>query len=75
VIFEEYAEILPAQARRQHRRHCLPAVSHDFSLHGAIFSGSVAGFALVYPRPLYKKALATPLPLLLSAESAEMAGK
>jgi hypothetical protein len=50
----------------------LPAVSHDFALRGAIFSGSGADFARVYPRPLYKKALATPLPTLPSAESAVM---
>ena len=67
--------ILPAQARHQHRRHCLPAVSHDFALRGAIFSGSGADFPRVYPRPLYKKALAAALPTLPSAESAVMALK
>jgi hypothetical protein len=64
--------ILPAQALHQHRRHCLPAVSHDFARLGANFARIGADFARVYPRPLYKKALAAPLP---STESAVMALK
>ena len=67
--------ILPSQALHQHCRHCLPAVSHDFALRGANFAGIGADFARVYPRPLYKKALAVPLPTLPSAESAVMALK
>jgi len=64
--------ILPAQALHQHRRRCLPAVSHDFARLGANFARIGADFARVYPRPRYKKALAAPLP---STESAVMALK
>jgi hypothetical protein len=67
--------ILPSQALHQHCRHFLPAVSYDFALRGANFAGIGADFARVYPRPLYKKALAAPLSTLPSAESAVMALK
>ena len=67
--------ILPAQAQHQHRATLLARRFARYALRGAIFSGSGADFARVYPRPQYKKALATAPPTLPSAESAVMALK
>lgn len=60
--FQEYVVILSARALHEQHRHCLPAVSNDFALCGANFDGVGSNFARVYPRILYKKGLATPLP-------------
>ena len=71
-MFQECVVMMPAQALHQLGIRCLPAVSHDFGLLGANFSGLGADFPRVYPRPLDKKALAAPLPC---TESAVMALK
>ena len=42
--------ILPLQALHQHRRYCLPGVSHDFALPGTDFARIGADFARAYPR-------------------------
>ena len=47
--------ILPSQALHQHRRHCLPCVSHDFALLGANFVRIGVYFASDYPRPLHSR--------------------